>query len=177
MDHKTISDKNQTSLPANQNQRKLAVQKHSGESSDGAKSDCEATLIRLFNKKRITEQELRAGMCYIMDFKISGMMGYFSKTHYENISINNTPFPHANDNFTPTERQIVARQRLARIEARLGKLSASCLNHVLGLGMTVKDWAHKLHSGNSYGLNRKLNAEQAMGVLLAAISSLAESEA
>ena len=134
----------------------------------------EMQMIRLFQRKQINEKELKAGLGYINDFIIAGMAGYYAHVHYHMAGVNVDSKINANDNYSPSEFQLAARYRLDKSEKRLGQLAASCFYHVLGLGMTMRDFAHKISSTGHQGKIRILSPHQAMGVFLGGLSVLAE---
>ncbi len=137
-------------------------------------TQAESILVRLHENGQINDAEFKNGMQYAFDFMIAAMQGHFAKTHYDVIAIDGIGYSHANDNLTPTEMQIIARNRIKLAEKKVGNLAASCFYHVLGLGMTIRDYAHKISQGGYQGQKRYLSPHQAMGVLLSGLASLSD---
>jgi len=134
----------------------------------------EKLLIKLHHKKYITQDELRAGLRYARDFALSGMTGHFAHVHYDVVGINGTPAAHANDNFTPSEMQIAARQRLKIYDRLLGPLMAGCFYHIIGMGYSMRDFAHRAGHGGYAGVRKSLSPSEVMGILLSGLSLLAQ---
>lgn len=134
----------------------------------------EKLLLRLFHKKYIDENELRAGLRYARDFALSGMTGHYAHVHYESCGLGGLHANHANDNFSPTEMQIAARQRLKHYDRCLGPLVAGCFYYIIGMGFSVRDFAHRAGSGHYAGLRKALSAPEVMGVLLSGLSLLSD---
>lgn len=134
----------------------------------------EGFLLRLRAKNQITDAELNAAIHYVRDFMLAQMQGHYARVHYESIGSQGTSPAHANDNYTPSEQQIAARQRLHNREKFLGPMAAAILYYVLGLGMSIQDFAHRLGQGKYLGVCKKINNTQANGLLLGAIARLGE---
>lgn len=134
----------------------------------------EELLLRLYKKGQIQESELKAGLIYVHHFYLTRMQGHYAHVHFDAVGIDGASFASANDNFTPTELQVAARVRLQQMEQKLGRLAASCFHNVLGLGMSLKDFAHKMTSGAYLGQKRNLSTHQAMGILLSGLGCLAK---
>lgn len=133
----------------------------------------ESLLLRLYRRQQITEAELKAGLQYAHSFALARMQGHFAHSHFDMTGLTAAPFAHANDNFTPSEARIAARFHVQRVEQLLGQLGASCFHNVLGLGMSLRDFAHKISSGAYLGQRRNITANQALGILLSGLASLA----
>ncbi|TAH36548.1 MAG: hypothetical protein EYC62_02575 [Alphaproteobacteria bacterium] len=133
----------------------------------------ESLLLQLYEKAQISENELKAGLRYVHDFLTSGLQGHYAKVHYDIVGINSLP-AHANDNFSPGELQIAARQRIKHTEKRLGHLAASCFYHVLGLGISLRDYAHRISRAGYQGHKRLISPSQAKAILLSGLSCLAD---
>jgi hypothetical protein len=72
---------------------------------------------------------------------------------------------------TPTERAVAARRKVARIMAALGgqdSAAGSCVWHVVGCGMSIREWALRQGWGG-----RTMGHTQAQGVLVAALGMIA----
>lgn len=134
----------------------------------------EKFLHKLFEKKQLSEAEWRASLSYVHDFAMAKMHGHYSRVHYEDIGMSASQNTHANDNYEPGERIIAARNRLHQREQILGRTATQVLYHVLGLGMSLQDYAHRLRDGGYGGVPKPLNPSQVNGLLLAAIARLAE---
>ncbi len=134
----------------------------------------ENLLLQLYEKSLITEAELRAGLRYVHDFLASGMQGHYAKVHYDNVGINAVISPHANDNLSPTEWQMAARYRIKQTDKRLGQLAASCFYHVLGLGISLRDYAHRISSAGYQGHKRMISPSQAKAILLSGLACVAD---
>ena len=83
----------------------------------------EGFLLRLREKNQITDAELNAAIQYVRDFAIAQMQGHYARVHYESIGSQAISPAHANDNYTPSEQQIAARQRLSYREKILGPMA------------------------------------------------------
>jgi len=79
--------------------------------------------------------------------------------------------PGSSDGFTPTERILDARQRVADAVAALGgpdSAAGSCVWHVVGCETSIREWALRRGWGG-----RVVGHSQAQGILVAALGMLA----
>ena len=154
--------------------RKSATYLPSAQAANKQDRSVEKILLRLYEKKYISEIEWRAAMSYVADFAKAKMQGHYARVHYEDIGMGGTQTNHANDNYNPSEQIAAARLRMYHRDQALGRTAAEILYYVLGLGMSLQDYTHRLSNGGYSGTRRCINPTQANGLLLAAIARLAE---
>ncbi|MGE0251979.1 MAG: hypothetical protein AB7G80_05115 [Dongiaceae bacterium] len=129
-------------------------------------------LTRLYRSRRISGQELAAGQAYSRDLQIAGLTGRYARSSWQPLSSAQTG-PDTSINIQLSDGRIAAQERLKRRDALLGPLAASCLFHILGHGLSAKDWAHRIRSTPVAGISRDFNQHQAVGFFIAALGLLA----
>ncbi|CAB4141035.1 hypothetical protein UFOVP413_12 [uncultured Caudovirales phage] len=133
-------------------------------------------LFRMLKKGNIDEDEYLAGEHYVRIFHAARLDASFAASSWSGINGTAKMGMRTDPSFrmlNVSERAIEARKRIDTIEKMVGAVSGSVLRNVLGMNMSLADWAHRVSSGEWPHLTRHISGHQAMGILVSCLGCMA----